>query len=231
MQTVVVTPPSAPLLDAPTIRARLGITDTSNDASLVAYVAAATAVLDGPDGWLGRALGQQTLMAKGTHFPWFYRQMGLADAYYYGSGLAQYLEYEAVKLLCPPIVSISGITYLDQNNVRQTLDPATYLLSQPRTLYPVYNAFWPSASVQPDSVQITYVAGYASGQVPAPILQAIVLGVAKLKSMGRSDITMKQKTVLGVGSRMYETQADFGAVYDRAAAALLASYRVIDAGC
>lgn len=227
MSTIVVTPPTTPLLDAPTLRKRLGITDASKDDNLVAYVAAATAVLDGPEGWLGRALGQQTLRTSGSNFPWFHGHG--YDAYGYGGYPGtQYLAYEAVKLLCPPIVSISSITYVDKDGVTQTLDPSAYRLSSPRTLYPVYGTFWPSGRIDPDSVQITYTAGYPGGGVPAPILAAIVLGVAKLQSMIRLDIGVKADTVFGVQSLQYETQADFAVVYDRTAMALLAPYRVVD---
>lgn len=227
MSTIVVTPP-APILDAATVRKRLGITKASEDDNLTAYIAAATALLDGPEGWLGRALGPQMLRTSGSNFPWFCGYgysgyMGYSDAY---PG-AQYLAYEAVKLPCPPIVSISSITYVDKDGVTQTLDSSAYRLSLPRTLYPVYGTFWPSARVDPDSVQITYVAGYP-GDVPPPIIQAIVMGVAKLRSMSVEDILLKSDTVIGVQSRSWETSADVGATYDKAASALLAPYRVID---
>lgn len=227
MSTIVITPP-APVIDAATVRKRLGLTKATEDDNLTAYIAAATQLLDGPDGWLGRALGPQTLRTSGSNFPWFCGYgysgyMGYSDAYP-GS---QYLRYEAVKLPCPPIVSISSITYVDQNGVTQTLDPSAFRLSQPRTLYPVYGTFWPSARVDPDSVQITYVAGYADG-IPPAILAAIVMGVAKLRSMVVEDILLKSDTVIGVQSRSWETSANVFAIYDAAASALLAPYRVID---
>lgn len=205
----VITPPAA-LLDVATIRSRLGLASTDGaDADLLAYVAAATATLDAPDGWLGRALGTQTLQCAMEFFANF------PNAHPFREG--------SVHLPFPPIQSITSVSYVDQNGVTQTLASSAYALSD-RLLSPVYGTFWPSGRLQSAAVKIKYVAGYADGAVPAPILQAIILMVGRLKSMGRSDIMLKQETVMGVGSTQWDT-ANFGP-YDQTIASLLAPYRV-----
>ena len=60
MSATVVTPP-APIVTLEEAKAHLRVDHADEDALITAVVATATAWLDGPDGWLGRALGEQML--------------------------------------------------------------------------------------------------------------------------------------------------------------------------
>lgn len=223
MNRTIVLPPAsgapavAPILDAPTARARLSIDDASQDATIAAYLAAATALIDGPNGWLGRAILPQTLQLQADSFPPWCGGFAGADV----SALPTY----GFRLLCPPIVDVVSVSYIDQNGSAQTLDPSAYELAG-RDLMPAYATAWPSPQLRPGAVKVTYDAGYAAGEVPAPIVQAILLQVSAMLSMMRGQL-LSSETVVGVYSRSWATGA--ADANDRAAQALLAPYRVIDA--
>lgn len=80
----------------------------------------------------------------------------------------------------PPLVSVSSITYLDENGVLQLLDPASYRVSRaglyPNVL-PVINSYWPSTLDVDDAVTLEYIAGWASkpSEVPFGLREAIII--------------------------------------------------------
>lgn len=81
----------------------------------------------------------------------------------------------ALRLPAPPLISVTSIQYIDQNQVLQTMDPSTYVVdaaSVPGRVTPSTGSFWPQTSFMPAAVKVTYQAGY-SGQVPFSIIQAI----------------------------------------------------------
>lgn len=229
MQTVVITPPAQPLVTASVARARLGLSSGVVDDTIAAFIAAASQVLDGPDGWLGRSIGSQTLELQMESFPWA-PGYGCPEDYpvsygYNPQGVCIYSP--TIKLICPPIASIVSVKYIDSTGQLQTLDPATYELDG-RNLTPAYGKGWPSTRFQPKAVQIRYQAGYDADKIPAPIIQAIMMSVATMNAMTKADPLLTQDTVIGVASKSWQTATDVGAIYERAAQALLAPYRVID---
>ncbi|WP_426315679.1 head-tail connector protein [Methylobacterium fujisawaense] len=62
MPVTVVTPP-APIVTLDDAKAHLRVDHSDEDALIAGLVEVATAWLDGPDGWLGRSLGEQVLEA------------------------------------------------------------------------------------------------------------------------------------------------------------------------
>jgi uncharacterized phiE125 gp8 family phage protein len=153
MRVIVITEPPVilPLADA---KAHLAIdaADTHDDDKIKAYVAAATAHVDGPAGWLGRSLGEQTLEARRCGFPTWLR-----------------LPYG-------PVLSVLSVKYDDADGAEQTLDPSQYVVHGD-VICQAANVSWPAVASGPESVRVQYEAGYADGKVPTPILQAIKLMV------------------------------------------------------
>jgi hypothetical protein len=121
----VVTPP-APFVLPENIRG-----GTSGDTALAGLIAGVTNSIAAPMGWLGRSLGEQTLLWQGSYWP---------DV-----------------LPCWPILSILSVKYIDPAGVEQTLDPGDYRLVGDRLML---SNGRPALANEPDAVRITYKAGY-----------------------------------------------------------------------
>jgi uncharacterized phiE125 gp8 family phage protein len=89
----------------------------------------------------------------------------------------------ALELPKGNLASIASITYVDSAGATQTLAPATYeadTVSVPGRLLLAYGQSWPSTRCQWDAVRVRYTVGWAAGEVPTPIRQALLLLVAQL---------------------------------------------------
>ncbi len=92
-----------------------------------------------------------------------------------------------IRLPRPPVSAIKKIEYLTTQTTTPpdtwaTYDAANYrLIADPQgaIVAPLYNQWWPVALLYPESVKITYTAGYgtAAASVPVSVVQAIVLTV------------------------------------------------------
>lgn len=165
MHVLVVTPPD-PLVDLATAKAHLRVDDDDQDTLIGAYIAAACAHIDGPGGWLGRAVGAQELEAQFDSFPLTARG--------------------ALDLPFPPLLEVSAVTYDDADAAAQTLDPTVYLVD-PRGLLLAPEKSWPSSYSRRGAVRVTYTAGYA--EIPPSIVAAILLMVGDLFENRESAVT------------------------------------------
>jgi uncharacterized phiE125 gp8 family phage protein len=118
---------------------------------------AACGWLDGPGGWLGRAIGVQTLE--------------LVDC-----------AFGNDRLPFPPLVSIESITYFGTDDVDHELTEADYRQLLNGSISPPINGSWPSVGSSSEAVRIVYVAGYPdtgddppASTVPQAIKQAVLL--------------------------------------------------------
>ncbi len=155
MRVVVVTAPE-PVVSTEEAKAHLRVNHPDEDALIEAMVAAATAHIDGPEGWLGRAIGRQTLEARFDAFEPF-----------------------GQSLPCPPVISIVSVTYIDVNGVEQTLAPTAFDLFD-CDITPAWASSWPSVRSQREAVRVRYEAGYTT--LPKPLRAAILLMVSDLWS-------------------------------------------------
>lgn len=154
MNTIVITAPPA-IVSWAEAKAHLRLDGDDEKAYVEALVAAATAWIDGPAGWLGRAIGEQDLE---TRFSEFCDRM----------------------LLMAPVIEIDAVEYVDETGESKPVDGTAYRVvgqqSRPH-LSPAYGLSWPHARCDPDAVRVRYSAGYL--EIPAPIRQAILLLVGQ----------------------------------------------------
>ena len=88
-----------------------------------------------------------------------------------------------------PLRSVTSITYVDDDGATQTLSSAIY---QPVGVWSetnqtkvsgivlAYDQDWPSIRLQKEAVTVTYVAGYATDEIPDNLRHAILLFVGNL---------------------------------------------------
>lgn len=157
MRRVIVTVPPQRFVSVEQAKQHLRVDGDDDDLLIGALIDAATAHIDGPDGWLGRAIGVQTLEA----------------------GLDGFI-YDRIHLPYPPALSVDGIVYDDIEGIERVLDPATYEF-RGGVIGSAWGKSWPatrSCRGSSRSVRITYQAGYET--VPAPIIVSILMMVGDL---------------------------------------------------
>lgn len=118
------------------------------------YVDAVVGLIDGPKGWLDRAIFSQTLELRQDVFD------------------------SPTELPYGPPTSITSVKYLDENGTEQTLASNQYVLTNAGKLELAYNVSWPNIRGDVEGVRIRYVVGYAT--LPPAILAAILLMVGDL---------------------------------------------------
>lgn len=174
----------------------------SNDATITALIAAVQASIDGPTGWLGRALGVQTLAMTRAGFSRIIR-----------------LPYE-------PVTSITSIVYRDTEGTAHTVDIADYRLAGSNAIVFGTDYNFPTAECAPDAVTITYEAGYPAEDMPASAKQAVIIGVQQMKPLAERDLSLREEDVEGVGSTTYTVSEASAALVKSATESLLAPLKV-----
>lgn len=140
-----------PVVELEEAKDHLGVDSNDSDMLVDAYLAAATAHIDGPDGWLGRAIGEQTLEL-------FRPAPALIDR---------------ARLPFAPILGVDAV-HARSGDGWVIVDPTGYELRGDWLLFragaePMGG--WPIGDAE--GLRIRYRAGYET--VPAPIKAAILL--------------------------------------------------------
>lgn len=152
MSRVVVIEPPQPVVKLDEAKAHLKRDGDDDDALITAMIAAATGHIDGPDGWLGRAIGVQTLEATLDGF-----------------------VYDPIALPYRPVIDIVGIRYEDVSGVWRDLASDVYDL-RGDSIGTAWGKSWPGTRAYrgaSQSVRIRYRAGYET--LPPSIRAAILL--------------------------------------------------------
>lgn len=86
---------------------------------------------------------------------------------------------EPILLPRPPLQSVSSLKYYDSAGVQQTWNAASYTVSaarEPGRISPAYENTWPVARMQPDAIEVNFVAGYgAQADVPEDFKTCILM--------------------------------------------------------
>lgn len=139
------------------------------------FIEAATMHVDGPNGFLGRALLQQT---------WDYNLDSFAELQ------RTLLGKNYIELPLPPLIQVLGVFSTDSDGAETEFPTSSYLVdtsSQPARIALKTTANWPAAAEEFTSVRIRFTAGYvdqtvspAVDAVPGPIKAAILMLLATL---------------------------------------------------
>lgn len=171
------------------------------DPAVTRMIAAAQRTIDGPTGWVGRAFGKQTLELWLNSFP-----------------------CNGLTLLGPVLGSLS-VTYLDRDEVEQTVDPALYRTAGNDLLFK--RGFRnPATTCGPDAVRVRYEAGYQAADVPPEAREAVILMALHAKAVGVDNLFLRSEEVEGVGTFQYTVSDQAGAAISRAVDNLLSGLRV-----
>ncbi|WP_404713191.1 head-tail connector protein [Sphingomonas sp. MMS24-J13] len=153
MRTFVVTPPE-PLMTWEEADDQLKLDGDEEQSTYVeSLIAAATGHLDGPDGWLGRSIGPQTLETR-------FSLIGCAST---------------ICLPYPPVIDLVSVKYLDAAGIEQTSDIADFELYGDE-LAPVADWPWSGGSLRREAGRVRYRAGYET--LPSAIRHSILLIVS-----------------------------------------------------
>lgn len=134
--------PPAPLVTLDRVKAHLRVDGDEENDLILAYIAAAQATIDGPGGWLGRALGKQTIEYR----TWLPGRSGCA-----------------VSLPCPPVVEVTGVSIVDDEDREFVMDQAAWRLVGDAELQLRAAAGVVGSACRPDALRIRYQAGYKPG--------------------------------------------------------------------
>lgn len=154
MRVVVVSAPVS-IVTLGEAKRQLRVEHDDDDELITDLVDAASALLDGPPGKLGRALGDQVLE---LHLDGFYT-----------AGRA------TIDLPYPPLLEIVSVTYDDGLGANHTVAPASYGVLAGRAAYPKVGYTWPAAT----AARVRYRAGHVD-RAPAPVRHATLMMVSRL---------------------------------------------------
>ncbi|WP_230769528.1 head-tail connector protein [Sphingomonas sp. Leaf4] len=157
MRRVLVVTPPVPVVTVAEAKQHLRVDSDDQNAMIEGLIAAATAHIDGPDGYLRRAIGSQVLEAGMDSFC-----------------------YDRIDLPYPPVIEVQSIRYEGTDGVWRTLDPGRYE-TRDGSIGSAWGVSWPAVRRYRGasrSVLIRYKAGYAV--LPPPIRVAILMMTADL---------------------------------------------------
>lgn len=201
MSVVVIVPPK-PIVSLALAKQHLRVDGDDEDELITSYIATAQAAIDGPGGWLNRAIMPQTLELRQDGF--YSQDWALGGGLFAWSGgwrqeAWSSWPFHRVQLPFPPLISVVSITYEGVSGADQTLTSSGWLATD-EGVEPSFGASWPGGRLQANAVRIRYRAGYEIAGNPAPppqYVQGVLMAVAGLY-MNREDIVIDAARVTQV---------------------------------
>lgn len=168
-----ITPPALLPVTLAEAKAHLRVDSTDEDAVITLMIETATAHVDGPNGFLGRALVDQTWEL-------------VIDAFPPAPDTDPLLNQ--IKIPIPPLIEVVSITYDNTAGMPIVYPSASYTVdtvSEPGWVVPASS--WPATFAGINSVRIQFRAGYintadspTTGFIPSDIKGAILLYIGAL---------------------------------------------------
>jgi hypothetical protein len=186
----------SPAVSLADMKVFLRVDGSGDDDIITAYIATATEAVKQ---YLRQAILTETLVFKADGFTDGHGDDNLlalgpgvhtaSRPYVLGGG-------ETLELPFSPLQYVTSIVTYDRSNNASTYDASRYQVDLTSgRIYLDEGETWPSDLRAQDAVQVTYVAGYGSGDIPPPILEAIRMYVTSMYE-GCAGMTDQAKSLL-----------------------------------
>lgn len=163
-----------PAISTPLMKSYLRVDTAADDAVIRSYVETATEAVKQ---YLRLALLTETFVLKADGFTVpgaDDRLLSLGPGVHTASVPYVLGGGETLDIPFPPLQSVTNIVTYDRGNNASTYSDTKYQVDlQSGRIYLNEGEVWPSDLRAQDAVQVTYVAGYGSNNIPAPIVQGI----------------------------------------------------------
>lgn len=136
----------------------LEIDHSDKDSYINTLIAAASEMLDGFDGMVGKCIMEQTIT-------WSF-------------DLAKISDEREISLPVVPVRSITSVSYFDENNASQSIAVDQFTLTANEDIavvYPIESFTWPTVYDRVDNVTFTLACGFADGEEPDALKHACKL--------------------------------------------------------
>jgi len=164
----------SPAISTADMKTFLRVDTDADDAVIASYVATATEAVKQ---YLRLAVLTETFVLKADGFTVAgadERLLSLGPGVHTASVPYVLGGGETLDVPFPPLQSLTSVVTYDRGNNASTYSDTKYQVDlQSGRIYLNEGEVWPSDLRAQDAVQVTYVAGYGSGSIPDPILQAI----------------------------------------------------------
>ena len=195
----------SPAISTADMKAFLRVDDSAEDDLIASYVTTATEAVKQ---YLRRALLTETFVFKAdgfTHPDADDRLMALGPGVHTASVPYVLGGGDTLDLPFPPLQSVTTVVTYDRSDNSSTYAASRYGVDlQSGRIYLNESETWPTNLRAQDAVEVTYVAGYGSGSIPEPILEAIRQYVSGLYDGCGEGITDGMRQLLAPYRRMDE---------------------------
>ena len=149
-----ITAPTVEPLTLEQVKAHLRVSHTDDDSTIEIYMRAARMTVEGPEGFLGRALVTQVWELVLDGFP-----------------------INEIKIPLPPLQTVDSIKYDDSNGNEQAVSTQDYWVdnvNEPGWVVLTAGTVWPTPLDAVNSVRVRFTAGYSPTADSPPDLRANV---------------------------------------------------------
>jgi hypothetical protein len=186
-----------PAVSTADMKAILRVDGSGDDAIIASYVSSATEAVKQ---YLRLALLTETFVMKSDGFSsgddGDDRLLALGPGVHTGSRGYILGDSDTLDIPFPPLQSVSSIITYNRTNTSSTFAATNYSVDlQSGRIFLNDGSYWPSDLRAHDAIQITYDAGYGSGSIPDPIIEAIKIYVAQLYD-GCDGMTVQARQLL-----------------------------------
>ncbi len=192
----------SPAVSTADMKAYLRVDGSADDAVIANHVTAATEAIKQ---YLGVALLTETFVLKADGFTspdGDDRLAALGPGVHTVSVPYALGGTDVFDVPWPPLQSVTSVVTYDRDNSSSTFGSDNYQVDlQDGRIYLNEGETWPTDLRARDAVAITYVAGYGSGSIPSPILEAIKKYVEMMYD-GCDGMTVEVRRLLAPYRRM-----------------------------